>query len=112
MHTPASSNARNGVAIPSRSLCPFWPPEPKSPYLRSGKCLFRERIQPDVKARFLDFKPATHPGGTFPTGTMPCPRLDDRLDFMSGHELDEASAQQIPAEMHSESCVRHSPSET
>jgi len=25
--------------------------------------------------------------------------LDDRLDFVSGHELDEASAQPIPAEM-------------
>src|SRR5260370_7103484 len=67
--------ATPGMVSPFLTLpLPLWPPEPKSPYLRSGKCLFRVRIQPDVKARFLDFKPATHRGGTFPTGTMPCPR--------------------------------------
>src|SRR5262249_9173693 len=55
----------------SCSLCPsFGPPEPKSPHLRSGKCLFPARIRADVKARFVDFKPATHLSGTFPTGTM------------------------------------------
>src|SRR5258708_6962395 len=58
--------ATPGMMSPFLTLpLPLWPPEPKSPYLRSGKCLFRVRIQPDVKARFLDFKPATHRGGHF-----------------------------------------------
>ncbi len=61
---------------------PLAPPlgrrKPKSPCLRLGECPIPARTRADVKARFLDFKPATYAGGTFPTGTMPCPRKTAR----------------------------------
>ncbi len=79
MNAPLTRNARHGVPIPYAPLCPPLGRRNRSPHTCDlANALFPVRIQSDVKARFLDFKPATHPGGTFPTGTMPCPRKTAR----------------------------------
>src|SRR5258707_8987738 len=79
MNAPLTRNARHGVPIPYAPLCPPLGRRNRSPHTCDlANALFPVRIQSDVKARFLDFKPATHPGGTFPTGTMACPRKTAR----------------------------------
>src|SRR5215470_3441929 len=65
MSAPVSSNARNGVAIPHAPFAPL-ATGTEVPILAIWQMPIPVRIQSHDKARFQDFKPATHRGAPFP----------------------------------------------